>query len=386
MVSHASNHALDYSYGGLRETWAALDEAGVAHAGTGENLADAREPAIVDTPKGRVAMVSVTSSFPRWGRAGDARKDMRGRPGVNPLRTEYAVGLERAAQLRELGEAFGLIVTETDEELVLQRPESRNAVYRFEKSEELDGGDGDGDAVVRRPHERDLAGTLRAIENAATRADLTIAHLHTHDFRAGGTADEAPHYVERFAREAAETGADVVVCQGSHAPLRGIEIHEGTPICYDPGDYVITRDGVTRQPSDFYYRYEHRLNVHPLEATLPEVIRARGPIRPWERESVFADEDRMPSPVGGFFTGPGSVFVRCRFDDDLEPEELFLYPVSWFSEPKALTGFPRLVDGDLATEILEHLADLSAAYGTTLEVDEEAGVGRVPLSSAPKRS
>ncbi len=45
IVSHASNHALDYSYGGLFATWKALDEAGLAHAGTGMNLGEAREPA-----------------------------------------------------------------------------------------------------------------------------------------------------------------------------------------------------------------------------------------------------------------------------------------------------------------------------------------------------
>ena len=37
IVSHASNHCLDYSYGGLYSTWRALDEAGLPYAGTGRN-------------------------------------------------------------------------------------------------------------------------------------------------------------------------------------------------------------------------------------------------------------------------------------------------------------------------------------------------------------
>jgi hypothetical protein len=43
LVSTASNHALDYSYGGLGSTCAALDAAGLAHAGSGADLAAARQ-------------------------------------------------------------------------------------------------------------------------------------------------------------------------------------------------------------------------------------------------------------------------------------------------------------------------------------------------------
>ena len=45
VVSAASNHALDYSYGGLRSTIETLDAAGLAHAGIGADLAAARAPA-----------------------------------------------------------------------------------------------------------------------------------------------------------------------------------------------------------------------------------------------------------------------------------------------------------------------------------------------------
>src|ERR1700734_2986037 len=47
IVSAASNHSLDYSYGGLRATLAALDAAGLPHAGIGVDLAAARAPAFV---------------------------------------------------------------------------------------------------------------------------------------------------------------------------------------------------------------------------------------------------------------------------------------------------------------------------------------------------
>src|SRR5579884_1744396 len=53
IVSLASNHSLDYSYGGLFASWKALKAAGLVHAGTGRNLAEARAPVYIDTPKDR---------------------------------------------------------------------------------------------------------------------------------------------------------------------------------------------------------------------------------------------------------------------------------------------------------------------------------------------
>lgn len=48
VVSTANNHAMDYGVEGMRDTMAALDGAGIGHFGTGNNLADARRPLIVE--------------------------------------------------------------------------------------------------------------------------------------------------------------------------------------------------------------------------------------------------------------------------------------------------------------------------------------------------
>jgi poly-gamma-glutamate synthesis protein (capsule biosynthesis protein) len=86
LLARANNHALDWAVEGMRATTRLLDAQGLTHAGVGEDLAAAREPAYRDTPGGRVALVSAASTFPEWSRAGHARKDVRGRPGLNPLR------------------------------------------------------------------------------------------------------------------------------------------------------------------------------------------------------------------------------------------------------------------------------------------------------------
>ncbi|HDQ15415.1 MAG TPA: CapA family protein, partial [Sediminispirochaeta sp.] len=47
LVGWANNHSLDYSHGGLLATARALDEAGLKHAGAGEDLAAASAPAFL---------------------------------------------------------------------------------------------------------------------------------------------------------------------------------------------------------------------------------------------------------------------------------------------------------------------------------------------------
>src|ERR1700733_7492203 len=63
IVALANNHSSDWGYEALAETERLLDAAGVAHAGSGRNLSEARKAAILATPRGRIAMISTASTF-----------------------------------------------------------------------------------------------------------------------------------------------------------------------------------------------------------------------------------------------------------------------------------------------------------------------------------
>src|SRR5207248_1944945 len=76
----------DYGVEGARLTTKYLAEAGLVQAGVGESLREAREAKFLDTEKGRVALISVASTFPDPTRAGVSWGDTRARPGLNPLR------------------------------------------------------------------------------------------------------------------------------------------------------------------------------------------------------------------------------------------------------------------------------------------------------------
>jgi poly-gamma-glutamate synthesis protein (capsule biosynthesis protein) len=71
-VSLANNHVLDYRAAALRDTLDHLDDAGIAHAGAGENETAAREPAVIEVDGLEVAVVSFTDNTPEYAAAATA--------------------------------------------------------------------------------------------------------------------------------------------------------------------------------------------------------------------------------------------------------------------------------------------------------------------------
>src|SRR5262249_57220906 len=85
--SRANNHATDGALEGMRQTSRALDEAGIVNAGVGEHRAAARAARYFDTDKGRVALISMASTFTPLSRSAPPTGEAPGRPGVSALRT-----------------------------------------------------------------------------------------------------------------------------------------------------------------------------------------------------------------------------------------------------------------------------------------------------------
>src|SRR5438093_11943221 len=87
VMSRANNHATDWGLEGMRQTSHVLDEAGIVHAGVGEHRAAARAARYFDTGKGRVALISIASTFTPLSRSAPPAGQAPARPGVNALRT-----------------------------------------------------------------------------------------------------------------------------------------------------------------------------------------------------------------------------------------------------------------------------------------------------------
>ncbi len=71
VVSLANNHILDYGPPGLFETWAVLEAAGIAHAGTGLNRDEAHRHALLARDGMRIAVLAYSHTFPAefWAQA-----------------------------------------------------------------------------------------------------------------------------------------------------------------------------------------------------------------------------------------------------------------------------------------------------------------------------
>lgn len=354
LYSTANNHSLDYTYGGLRRTIKHLKESKVTFAGTGENMAEARSPAYRDTPKGRVALISATSSFAAFGRAGRQRRDMRGRPGVNSLRYDswHEVDGETFCKIKELSVAM-------NQGDVIQ-PEDKDTFYFLGNKFKV------GNNLGRRSktNKADMKGNLESVKHAARQADWVLLSLHAHE-GAIDDVDTPADFIGEFGRAALDAGAHAVIGHGHHG-LRGLEIHEGRPLFYSLGDFIFQNQTLDRMPSDFYERYD----IDPYRGTPADPFdkRTKPEAKPGQRKpSWFGDNSRNWRSVVPLMSFKG---------DNLE--ELRLYPIELGQDkPRSQRGRPQLAEGDLAKNILERLQELSEPYGTKIIV--KGSVGYVSL-------
>ena len=209
--------------------------------------------------------------------------------------------------------------------------------------------------------EDDVEGNLSSIREARRSADVVIVQLHNHEWDpVSGSLAVPPPFVPTFARAAIDAGASVFVAQGSHAPLRGLELYRGRPILYDPGDFVKMGRTIPLQPGDFYLRPDYS----------PE---ARTAVTFGEGLAAKAAADRPFNPRPAYSKEPGVLVALCHFSSTLEFQELELVPASFLSAPRSALGAPTLATGQAAEAVLRHLQELSVPFGTEIGIEDGRG-------------
>jgi len=357
LVSRANNHSMDYSAEGMIATTKNLNRVGLIHAGAGMNLEEAREPAYLETPRGIFSLVSATTH--NLGVASHARGNLRGRPGVNPLRLETVYNLDPKSfkALKEVANKFGVALPRGSEEVKEFTFPTRGG--RFRLTEET--------KVVHTLNNLDLKRNLKAVEDARRLSDWVLFSLHDHTSASKApegfkSREFAPEPIEEFAHTCIDSGADAFVGHGPHV-LRGVEIYKGKPIFYSLGNFVFQSTLITRQPSDLFERWG--LGSDASTADLYE---------------------KREAPPAHFFDEPDhweSVVVECVYEDE-KLAQLKLYPIALGYDPnrpmkeqRTKAGIPRSADGSVGKKIIEHLNLLSSRYGTDIELKD--GVGIVKL-------
>ena len=185
MLSLAGNHIADCGAEGIADTITGLDRLGIAHAGAGLTLAEARRPAVVNCRGLRIGLLSYNCVGPETSWATAERAGCA----YLPIATADGSPAAPAAPLRDV------------------LPEARAILAE--------------DIAALRPH-----------------ADLVLVALHKGVVHTPALL--AP-YEREIARLAIDAGADGVI--GHHAHIvRGIEFHRGRPIFHGLGNgCVVTR-------------------------------------------------------------------------------------------------------------------------------------------------
>lgn len=353
MFACATNHALDWGHEGLLATMRHLDNTECIYAGVGNNMAEASMPKYLDTPEGRIALISVCSTGKDWHIAGEQRPDVKGRPGINMLRFKAIHYLPK-----EDVETLKAIVNKTDvnaRRLQLERegfakPEEGFAIgdIRFEV--------GDSGSVTTY-NKKDAKRIVKAISEAKRQADIVLVSHHVHEFK-GATKDISADFTRAFARLCIDSGAHAYLGHGPHI-LRGFEVYNNHPIFYSLGDFIIQNDSVERQPADFYDIYNLGAANTPSDGF--DARSSNG------TKGLAANRKVFESVIVSFKVDDGK--INC----------VEIIPITLgFEKKRSRKGRPELASVEVGERILKDLAQLSEEYGTKIEI--AGGRGYIHLS------
>lgn len=363
MLACGSSHADDYGWPGILDTIRHMDAAGIAHAGSGRHLAEARAPGYLDTPRGRFGLVAATSQFNAGARAGEQRFDTAGHPGVNAVRhrVEYELPESLLEDLRRVGQAIGLEAAEKRRQYQGEGVAPADGAYPFLGTTFRPGGT---PALRTFANKRDLEENVRQVGVARSMSDRVIASLHNHEqggpsfltaTRRSEVTDPADFAID-FAHRCIDAGADVFVGHGPQVPL-AVEIYKGRPVFHGLGTFIFQLETVEFLPSEAYERYHL-----DDRATPADFLGTR-----------YADDSR------GHTADPRQweqFFAVCDFAEQ-ELKEVRLYPLELgFRTPRSQRGRPLLAEGETAERIISRVAELSRCYGTHVEFRDGIGVIR----------
>lgn len=343
LVSRANNHALDWGVEGMRNTTRLIDEAGIVQAGVGEHRAAARAARFYESDKGRVALISIASSFTALSRSAPPIGQAPGRPGVNALRTTR-FAFVTADELKAL------------KKIRDEQPPDSVRTRENEPADELDlfgvhykVADHRGFTYKMDPvDEREI---VKSVREAKQMADFVIVTIHAHE---PGNWSQAPaDFLPTLAHEVIDAGADEFIGHGPHQ-LRGIEIYRNRPVFYSMGDFVFQLDLLSPVASDLYEQYK----MDPAAATDAEFNAM------WNAE-VFGGDVWYQSVV-----------ATTKFDKG-RVAEIRLTPVDLsYAARGADRGVPKMADQTTAKTILDRLEKLSQPFGTRIAVENGVGVIR----------
>jgi poly-gamma-glutamate synthesis protein (capsule biosynthesis protein) len=191
VVNVANNPSMYKGVEGLLRTIDLLDGAGIAHAGGGRNLAEARRPAVVERKGTRVAFVSRTSVF----------------------------AITAPATLERGGVAVVRVKTS------------------YEPPERFFEMPGVPPIIHTVPDPADVAAMQEDVRAAKEQADVVVMSWHWGVSPTGGGRGELVDYQTEMGHAAIDAGADLVIGHHPHL-VQPIEVYKGKVIFYSIANLV----------------------------------------------------------------------------------------------------------------------------------------------------
>ena len=350
MTTFNNNHALDFSYDGLKATLKALDKSDFIHAGVGRNLAAASAPRYLETESGRVALIAVNTSFHASMMAGNENGRFPGRPGINGLRIseKLIVTVEELKLIQDLAQKLNINARNEIARGEGYLPELGDSIAELGDLKFYHGNKTERTYQI---NEVDMRRVEKTICEASFGADYIMISVHSHQI-SGRSKEYVPDFLVEFAHKCIDLGADAVIGHGPHL-LRPIEVYHNKPIFYSLGDFILELYSVEIAPSDFFEKH----GLDP-DDTVYELLRKRS-----KNFTVGLMEDKkmLETIIPFWETDENNNLLSLKF----MPVELTM------RGNKSQVGLPRKAK-DLT--FVERLAEISNPYGVTMTVEEDGTV------------
>lgn len=258
----AGNHVADAGPEGVLDTVRHARAAGLATAGSGATLAEARTPAVVERDGRTVAVLSYNCVGPR----------------------------ESWATSKKPGCAYVHVLTHY--ELDHASPGGPPRIYTFAEPDSL-------------------AAMADDVAAAQASYDHVIVALHK---GIGHTPAQLAMYESPVARAAIDAGADAVVAHHAHI-TRGVEMHRGRPIFHGLGNFVTVTRALSPTGGDSEERRAWARRRTELYGFAPDPAMPTYPFHPESRNTMIAT---LQLTDGGVEAG----LIPCWIDDDASPRPL----------------------------------------------------------------
>jgi len=345
----ANNHSTDFSWDALFATMNAFRALKMPFAGIGENLQEATRAAIVGTPHGRVAFLSVSASFHPDALAGWKTSRSPGRPGLSGIRHKetYLVTERQLEAVREIASQTGINGNrELDIRTGFTAPDEPGTFQMGALAFKVADAPGRTSACDA----KDLKRLTEAIAEARKSADVVVVLAHSHTMRFKNVEEPAPYFVE-FCHAAVDAGADAVMGGGTHQ-LKGIEVRNGRPIFYSLGDFVFQNNVVPLAPPDFCEKYGV-----PIDADAKTAFAARSK---GGKVGLHAFRENFLSVVPR---------LSC---ENVRVMKIEMLPIELhWRHDWDVNGLPRTADAEATGVIVAALRRTSAEFGTKIELRDD---------------